>query len=229
MAATGATSSVRFDGTTFTPESGPHPLNFGNCFYASQTFTDIPPADGRRILIPWGQIALPGMPFNQMMGLPVELTLHTTDEGLRLWAYPVKELASLRTKTIKVKPQPLRPGVNPLAEAKGELFDIEAELAPGNATAITFNLRGESVIYDADKQELRSLNKSAPLKPAGGRIRLRLLVDRMAIDIFGNDGRLYMPMGKILDAKNQSLSLTAQGSEAQILSLQVHKLKSAWR
>src|SRR5690606_26544132 len=74
----------RFDGRNFTTESGPHPMQWGNCFYASQTFSDIPPEDGRRILIPWGTVALPGMPFNQMMGLPVELTLHRTPAGLRL-------------------------------------------------------------------------------------------------------------------------------------------------
>lgn len=219
----------KFDGKTFKPESGPHPLNLGNCFYASQTFTDIPPADGRRILIPWGQVSLPGMPFNQMMGLPVELTLQTTDEGMRLRAYPVRELASLRTKTIKLKPQPLRPGLNPLAEVKGELLDIEAELAPGTATEITFNLRGESVTYDVLKQELRCLDKASTLKPVGGRIRLRMLVDRVAIDIFGNDGQLYMPMGTILKAENQSLELFARGGEVKIVSLQVHQLKSAWR
>jgi fructan beta-fructosidase len=49
----------RFDGKTFTQESGPHPIQAGNCFYASQTYTDVPPADGRRILIPWGQMARP--------------------------------------------------------------------------------------------------------------------------------------------------------------------------
>ena len=219
----------KFDGKTFTPEAGPHPLNFGNCFYASQTFTDIPVKDGRRILIPWGQISLPDMPFNQMMGIPVELTLRTTDEGLRLMAYPVKELESLRTKTTKLSPQPLKPGDNPLEKVNGKLLDIEAEFALGAATEVRFNLRGELVTYDVAKQALTCLNKSAPLKPADGKIRLRILVDRVAIDIFGNDGRLYMPMGKILDTKNQSLELSAQGGEARIISLQVHKLKSAWR
>jgi len=74
-------------------------LHHGNCWYASQTYTDIPAEDGRRILVPWGQMATPGMPFNQMMGVPVELTLRTTDEGPRLLANPVKEHALLRVKS----------------------------------------------------------------------------------------------------------------------------------
>jgi len=168
------------------------------------------------------------MPFNQMMGLPVELTLRTTAEGLRLWAYPVKELASLRTRTWKVKAQPLKPGDNPLARINSELLDIEAELALGTATEVGFNLRGVPVTYHVAKLELTSLNQTTALKPLDGRIRLRILVDRVALDIFANDGRGYMPMGTILNAENRSLQLFAHGGEARIISLEVHQLKPAW-
>ena len=191
----------RFDGKTFTPESGPHPLHAGNCWYASQTYTDIPAADGRRILIPWGQMSTPGMPFNQMMGLPVELTLRTTEAGPRLLANPVKELESLRTRSHTLEPQALRPGENPLANLTGELLDIAAELVPGNATELTLSLR---------------------------KLRLRLLVDRTSIDIFGNDGRLYLPIGVLVPADNRSLALDVKGLGASLNSLVVHELKTAW-
>ena len=217
-----------FDGRTFTPESGPHSLNHGNSFYASQTYTDIPPADGRRILLPWGQMASPGMPFNQMIGLPVELTLGATDDGLRLSAYPVKELALLRIKSHPINPQPLNPGENPLAQVKGELFDVVADLAPGEAAEVGFNLRGVRVSYDAKKQELSCQGKKASLKPVDGKIQLRLLVDRTSIDIFGNHGRVYMPIGVIVPAENKSLEVYAKGDGAKINTLEVHDLKSAW-
>jgi len=51
-----------FDGKTFTPESDKLQGNYGNCFYASQTYSDIPAEDGRRIQVAWGRIATPGMP-----------------------------------------------------------------------------------------------------------------------------------------------------------------------
>jgi len=36
------------------------------------------------------------------------------------------------------------------------------------------------------------------LKQVDGKIHLELLVDRTSIEIFGNDGRVYMPIGVIL-------------------------------
>jgi sucrose-6-phosphate hydrolase SacC (GH32 family) len=214
----------KFDGTTFTRESGPHSLHSGNAWYASQTFSDIPAGDGRRILMAWGQVEMPGMPFNQMMSAPVSLTLRRTDEGPRLHSYPVKEFASLRRHSLTIPPRPLKPGDNPLADLKGELLDITAEITLGTATEVGFKIRGLPVVYRTDSQ---TLNGNA-LKPVDGRIRLRLLADRVSLDVFANDGRLYMPMGAKFLPDNPPLELFANGGSATINSLEVHELKSAW-
>lgn len=217
-----------FDGRTFTPESGPHLMQHGNCWYASQTFSDIPAADGRRILIPWGTMATPGMPFNQMMGLPVELTLRTTEDGPRLLAMPVEEHASLRVRSHTLPTKPLEPGENPLAGLQAELVEVVAELSVGDAAEIGFRLRGIEVAFDVAKRELRCLDRSAPLRVVDGKIRLRVLVDRTSIDIFGNDGRLYMPMGVIVPRDERSLEVYAKGRGARVESLEVHELRSSW-
>jgi fructan beta-fructosidase len=219
----------RFDGTTFTPEAGPFSIQSGNCWYASQTYNHLPASDGRRILIPWGTMSTPGMPFNQMMGLPVELTLRTTDEGLRLCSVPVRELASLRGAAHTIPPQTLKPGDNPLAGVTGELLDIQVEFVPGDAEEVGFHLRGVPIRYEVKKQELSCGDRKAPLKPVNGRIRLRLLVDRTSVDILGNDGRLYMPMGVIVSGENHSLEVYARGGSAALHSLKVYEMKSAWQ
>ncbi|MFO1512631.1 MAG: glycoside hydrolase family 32 protein [Verrucomicrobiota bacterium] len=221
----------RFDGTNFASESGPHALQHGNTWYASQTYSDIPAEDGRRILVPWGRNGglHRGMPFNQMMGLPVELTLHNTADGLRLRVDPVRELATLRGRRHTIKPQPLKSGANPLAGVKAELLEVLAELTPGTAEEIRFNLRGVAVTYDTKKQTLSCLDKTAPLPPENGKIRLRMLVDRTSVDIFGNDGQLYMPMGVVVASDNKSLGISAKGGEARINSMAAYELKSAWK
>jgi sucrose-6-phosphate hydrolase SacC (GH32 family) len=218
-----------FDGTTFTPESGPHKLNLGNSFYASQTFNNIPGQDGRRILMAHAGGGGDGVGFWGAIGLPAELTLRTTDEGLRLFTYPVRELEALRVKTHDIAPQPLKPGVNPLAGVKGELIEVVGDVVVGDAGKITFDLRGIPVVYDVKKQELICQNRPVPLKTVDGRIRLRAYLDRTSITIFANDGRAYMPMGATPPAENLGLGLSAVGEGALIHSLQVHELASIWK
>jgi sucrose-6-phosphate hydrolase SacC (GH32 family) len=220
-----------FDGETFTPESERHVLNNGDCFYAAQTFTDIPASDGRRILIPWGETKSPlfaEMPFGESMGLPIELTLHRTDDGLRIFANPVRELAALRTSTTRIAEQALRVGENPLASLAGELWEIEADIAVGDASRLVVDVRGVPVSYDVERREITCGDRTASLELIDGRIRLRVFVDRTAIDVFGNDGRLYMPMGVDLTGGEPTLSLRAEGGDAVIRTLEVHELASAW-
>jgi sucrose-6-phosphate hydrolase SacC (GH32 family) len=218
-----------FDGKKFTPESGPYPLNAGNCFYASQTYNDLPAKDGRRILVPWGQMAMPGMPFNQMIGLPVELTLHKTGDGLRLRANPVHELKTLRSRSQVIKDHPLNPGHNPLRRFHADLLEITTEIEPGSATELAVDLRGIAVVYNVKAGELTCQDKTARLEPVAGRVRLQILVDRASIDIFANDGQVYMPMGVIVPRTNRSLGISARGGQAQIDRLEVYELKPAWK
>lgn len=210
-----------FDGRKFKADGPIKRMQHGNCWYAAQVFSDIPASDGRTILIPWGQQALPDMPFNQIMGLPVEQTLRTTSEGLTVYSLPARELKSLRTGGKKLS---LKDGV---AVEAGELFEVETTIEARGI--VELNVRGVPITYDADKGEITCLDRRAELRPVEGKIRLRILVDRTTIDIFGNDGRLYMPMGKILDANNRSLTVTAKQGNPKVLDLQHYQLKSIWR
>ncbi|HEX3800800.1 MAG TPA: glycoside hydrolase family 32 protein [Verrucomicrobiae bacterium] len=220
-----------FDGKKFTPETQPQRLQNGNCWYASQVFSDIPESDGRCILIPWGRLPngeiFRGLTFNQMMGLPVELAWRSTSSGLSLSVNPARELKSLRQKTQIVPPQPLAPEKNPLAGINVDLAEIEAEISIGDAREITFEIRGVPITYEVATQKLSCMGSQSALVPQEGKISLHIFVDRASLDIFGGDGLLYMPMAKALP-QNQSVKLSCQGGTANIISLKVHELKSAW-
>jgi len=216
----------RFDGKTFTAESGPHALNRGNCFYASQTFNGAP--DGRRIQIAWGTTGMPGMPFNQMMDFPVDLTLHETDEGLRLFVVPVREIAALHQDGKQWKDVVLQPGTNPLSGLSGELFHIRAEFETGDAGAFGVTVRGIPVTYDAKAEQLTCRGCSVPLKPENGRVRLELLADRTTLEVFANHGRVYMPIGVIAPEANRSLEVFIRAGTTTMRSLEVWPLKSTW-
>ena len=59
------------------------------------------------------------------------------------------------------------------------------------------------------RKHSRCKDSSAPLKIVDGRIQLEMLVDRLSIEIFGNHGRVYMPMGSVLDVDNKTVQVTA--------------------
>ncbi|MHC4133315.1 MAG: GH32 C-terminal domain-containing protein [Planctomycetota bacterium] len=228
-----------FDGKKFTRETEGIRYNYGNCFYASQTFSDIPEDDGRCIQIAWGRVDLPDMPFNQMMTFPVSLTLHSTDEGLRMFAYPVKEIENIHGKKHQWKNETLKPGENPLEDVKGNLFDINAEIVLNDAEEVGLEINGFPISYNvkdkllvADKgeegDEFSSGETMAKLAPVDGKINLRILVDRPSIEIYANKGRIYMPMQAVRDLDNKSLKIYSKGGNAHIKELTVYEVKSIW-
>ncbi len=218
----------RFDGTQFVKESGKHQVWYGN-FYAAQTYDNAP--DGRRVQIGWGNgITFPGMPFNQQMAVPVELTLRTTAGGVRLFAEPVKEIESLYESEYQLKGETLKPGKEPVLGVKGERLDVRAEVRPAGAEQVTLTLRGVPVVYDAKGGQVSWHGQTAPLKPRkDGAVRLRILADRGSVEVFGNDGQVALSAGVLVPADKRSLILSAKGGEAKVDSLVVHVLKSAWK
>jgi len=218
-----------FDGKEFKSETDTIRFHYGNCFYASQTFTNIPESDGRRIQIAWGQVKMPDMPFNQMMLFPVTLTLHTTEEGIRMFAGPIREIENLHRHKGQWKNKTLKPGENLLSDLSAELVHIWAGLQLHEATEIGFVIRDIPVAYDVKKQELSCQGNKATLKPVDGKIHLELLVDRTSIEIFGNGGRVYMPVGVILADNSKSLEIFTKGGNTRVESLEVYELNSAWK
>ncbi|REJ70547.1 MAG: glycoside hydrolase family 32 protein [Planctomycetota bacterium] len=219
----------RFDGTTFTPESEVLRSEWGTNCYAGQTWNNVPDDDGRRIFIAWmrgGQY--PEMPFNQQMTVPREFTLRTTHDGVRLFAMPVAEIEQLREQRHEWKSEPLAVGENPLADIKGDLFDIDLAIRPGEAESIELDIRGQKIRYDVAKGELSRRDRVAPLPLDDGLLTLRVLVDRTSIEVFANGGRVVMSYCFVPAADNKSLSLTARGGSAQIESLDVYELRSIW-
>ena len=217
-----------FDGSVFTAQYGPFSIRGGNSFAATQTFNDIPASDGRRILIVHGTAQYPGMPFNNEINIPVVLTLVSSNSTPVMYVNPVSEIALLRTSTNTWPAQALSSGVNVMSGAEGEAFELDAQFQPGSASQITFSLRGTPVVYDNTTHRISCAGVTKGLMPVSGTVHLRLFSDRGIIEIFGNDGQLYMPVVVTPVAGNLPVSLTASGSGAQLLSLKMYNLGSAF-
>lgn len=223
-----------FDGAKFTPESEPIRTSWGASFYGQQTFNDVP--EGRRISIGWMNSGAktevpnhyPGMPFNQQMSFPREITLQTTPAGLRLFREPVREIAQLYTKTRELKDRPVEPGENALAGCEGELLDLELELRLGEAQEVTLLLHGEPLVYDAKAKTLKVGGRSLALAPLDGTLSLRLLLDRTSLELYANHGEVTHSTIFFPDPADHSLGLQVKGGRAQIERLAMHELRSIW-
>ena len=223
-----------FDGKTFTREGKINlPLltwqENGANGYAAQTFSDMPASDGRRVQMSWlRQSHYPGMPFNQQATFPCALTLRKFSDGIKLCRQPIKEIEKLHAKKHAWANKVLEPGENLLAGASGDLFDIRAELAPGEAKEVGFVIRGIPVTYNVAAGKLTCMGKSGDLGVVAGKIKLQILVDRTTIEIFGNNGALSMTFSFTPDPAKSGIGVFAKGGRAKIASMNVYELCSIW-
>ena len=213
-----------FDGKTFTPEhKEKYTLHYGP-FYASQCFSN--PPDGRVVQIGWAKIAMGAdMPFNQAFSLPINLTLKTTPDGIRMLANPIEEINTLHDG----KPQTLT-AKTPTAESPvsldvdGELFDIRVTIKQGDAKTASLSFGRNTLTYNFGTGMLDKM----PVSLADGKLKLRVLVDRPMFEVIANDGQAYLTAPRQA-APLGSVSVKTDGGSAIVESLVIFKMKSIWK
>ena len=180
-----------FDGRKFTPlgprvEGGVQmPAGRdrgGNCpFYAAQTFTGA----SRCIWVPWFRNAYrKGAAYRHCLGIPQELTLRRTADGLRLVRRPVREFAQLRAGDAV-----------PLEKFDGELAEVSLACTLGESGRAAFDLRGLKLAYDAAAGTLSAGEDFVVKWPvANGRLALTVFLDRGCAEVFSADGLHMMPI-----------------------------------
>jgi len=216
-----------FDGNTFETDGEVHRHNWGNA-YAAQTWSNVPVEDGRCIQVSWLRGDIPAMPFNQMMTFPVELSLRMTDDGPRLFSTPVREIESLHRRKLLCQAVSVNEANQVLKSIDSNLLHVRSELQVHDAAVLGLDIRGIQVTYDARTLELSCGGRVAPLAPVKGKVALEVLVDRACVEIFGNHGRVYMPLSVILPEDDRPLSLFSKGGTAGVARLEVYELRSAW-
>lgn len=219
-----------FDGQNFASEGEVHRAEWGANGYAAQTWSDIPPQDGRRIQISWmAGGKYPAMPFNQQMSFPVELTLRSFSEGIRLCRLPVREIERLHTCQHGWVDELLAAGEELIPPVRGELFDIRMEVDPGKAQVFGVWVRGLDLRCDLREKAISFLGKAAPLPLSEGRVKLWLLVDRTSLEIFVDQGQVSLSFCFLPEAADYPLAFYAQGGTVRMVSLAIHELRSIWQ
>jgi sucrose-6-phosphate hydrolase SacC (GH32 family) len=170
------------------------------------------------------------------MSFPVEPSLRTTPEGVRLFRYPVKEIERLHRGSEKWADITVSVANDKdhLGGLSPDLMDLTCEFSPGTGDQATFAVRGVDVRYTQSDARIRVINNSGlvdeTVMPAPqderGRVSVHLLFDRTSLEIFVNDGLSVATLNCV--PVNSKLSV--EGPEAmKINQLVVHELGSIWK
>ncbi|NHN36344.1 glycoside hydrolase family 32 protein [Pseudomaricurvus alcaniphilus] len=154
-------------------------LDYGPDCYAGVTWSDIPVADGRRILTAWMSnwkyaAHTPTLPWRGAMTFPRVLNLSMGAAGYRLLSRPAEEIRSLQLgQVVELKDVPIgeRLMVGP-EDGLGELLEIEIKIGFEQGVTDFYlefcNESGETLgmQYDARAQQLL-LNRNSAVKDVG--------------------------------------------------------------
>jgi len=198
----------RFDGRRFVNDNPPDTIlwaDYGKDFYATTSYSDLPPSDGRRIWMGWisnWQYANdePTVTWRGAQSVPRVLRLRRVPAGLRLIQTPIRELESLRTTAEATTVE----AVAPLPPSADISFEVRPDSQGPSGIRFT-NARGEEATVEVDVagpslviDRRRSRQAAAPAEYAGrhagpvrwrdGRITVRVIFDASVIEAFANDG-----------------------------------------
>jgi fructan beta-fructosidase len=226
--ASGTYMTGSFDGKKFTPEKGKYCYNNGS-LYAAQTFDNMPASDGRRIQIGWGRIQQPGMPFNQMMLIPTELTLRTAKDGLRLFNSPVKEIEILQGKEYSIENADAQKAdllLNQFRDSSALRIKTTIELS--HATDAGIALNGQQIFrYDMNFNLINGLFFS-PEDMTSMEITADIIIDRTSVEVFINEGALSYALERRPE-QDDSDGFKFFGNRITVKSLKVYPMRSIWK
>ncbi|MFD2672566.1 glycoside hydrolase family 32 protein [Marinicrinis sediminis] len=246
----------QFDGQRFVCEDEPDTVRWlddGRDNYAGVTFSDLPPTDGRRILMGWMSNwkyanLTPTEAWRGSMTLPRELKLLHGETGTELIQVPVKELEQLRADHTQWSEVPVMPGVNPVRQVEGRQLEIIAQFEPGDASEFGFRLRlsdrEETVVgYRVQDAELfvdRTRSGETAFHPAfaaehstalslqSGKLYMRMFIDWSSIEVFGNEGQVVMTDLIFANPNSTGVEVYSKGGTARLISLDVYQMKSVY-
>ncbi len=108
------------------------------------------------------------------------------------------------------------------------MFEIIAEIEPGQAERVGLRIRGETLAYSFADERLIFMVSNASLPTANGALKLRMIVDRASIEVYAN--RTEVTFIKLFDPdpSKMNLDLFSKGGTASIQAMEAYRLQSTW-
>lgn len=248
-----------FDGNRFEDENPPGKIlwaDYGKDFYASASFSDIPPSDGRRIWMGWlgnwdYAAHVPTSPWRGIQSIPRVLKLKRLSQGVRIVQEPVSELKSLRERHVEIVDKTFD-AANRILQSenvRGATLEIEVTIDPGRVQDFGLEVRKgpseETVIgFDPLKSEMfvdRAQSGDTSFDPKfpgrqtapfnfvkGQPIHLHIFVDRCSVEVFANHGETVLSDLIFPSLSSQGIALYSKGGKSRVVRMHIWNLKSAW-
>lgn len=218
------------------------PIDFGTDFYAAQTIEN---EDGRRIMIAWMQNWETSNYGNNrhdyygMMTLPRELSIR---DG-HVYQWPIREIANNYGKTVSYQHQCVQ-AQGTFTGIEGRTFDMTIVLGADAQQDYDFTIRLAKDRRHETRFHLDTRNNMVRLdrSQSGVRIsalaarefaldvrekkhKLRILMDRYALEVFLDDGRQVASMK--VDTELTATEITFESHSSVYMDVEFHKLCDA--
>ena len=215
-----------FENGRFVQKTQEKQLNIAGVNYAAQSFSGMD--DGRVVRIPWMKLWVEESPFRHQMGIPVEVKLAHSENGLCLISNPIEELRTLYVggearenfilkDEIRIPLKRAAYDVSFRAEFKGELHvRIFGHL-------IKFKASENLVTFVKPAKSYR--DAKIPVSLDSSAIDVRIVVDRCSFELFIDGGKINVSLPYICDYNLPYLSLLAT-DQVHVDKLEYHKLSS---
>lgn len=245
-----------FDGTTFTTDQQETLwIDYGKDCYAGITFDHVP--DDRRIFVAWmnshqyaGQAR--GIYTDTWSGaatFPRELSIVKDNEGYRLSMEPVKEIAHLYQKEVKLGQTTIDGTFNLSDKLTFDAIPLEINLTfasdklpekqgirfsnkHGEYIGLGYNRNEQQFYVDRTQavavkfHEQFAVPQSAPFTPNGKDMQWRLLVDAGSVELFAGDNKIVFSNIFFPSSPFDTIELFTEGGTVQMKNASVIEIQS---
>lgn len=163
--------------------------------YAGQSFFGL--SEGRVVRMSWHNLNLPTGCFASQMSIPTEMRLERQSGEYYLCAAPIEELKSLYIDGGSVTDASLKDGIT--LETGAHALDLSLSMPYVSGEKVVINLFGTDLAVDMEKNEIRCKNLKMPISVSGETVDLRVICDRLSLEIFADGGKIFAAVAAFAD------------------------------
>jgi fructan beta-fructosidase len=193
---------------------------------------------------------VPTHPWRGAQSIPRVVTLKRYPEGIRLVQDPAIEMQKLRDQHDRFENKTVVGDSALLATSvAGDTLEIIAEFqnysasefgfrvrrGPSEETLIGYDAKNEQIFVDRTRSGKVEFSPDFPGRHTGvlssqnKKVRFHIFVDRCSVEVFGNDGQTVLTELIFPAPNSQGIQLYSRNGETRLVSLDVWRLKTAWK